>query len=82
VAAEFRIEDLPDIYREEYLYAVEMARAVHDPGAEWNEFTEVLWSYLSRAFGLSTPTPAEAEPAIGTEERARYDAQGDHRPIT
>lgn len=56
------IDDLPDIYREEYLYAVEMARGLHDPFLEWEEFTETLWRYLVRAFGLDVVTSA----SVGT----------------
>ena len=38
--------------REEYLYAVEMARAVHDPASDWDAFRDTLWSFLTRVFGL------------------------------
>lgn len=38
--------------REEYLYAVEMARALHDPATEWDGFRDALWSFLVRVFGL------------------------------
>jgi hypothetical protein len=50
----FSLEDLPGIYREEYLYAVETARAQHDPCLEWEAFTEAVWEYLVSAFGLDT----------------------------
>jgi hypothetical protein len=48
----FSLEDLPGIYREEYLYAVEVARAQHDPCLEWVKFSDTLWNYLIRVFGL------------------------------
>lgn len=38
--------------REEYLYAIEMARAVHDPASDWDAFRDTLWSYLIRVIGL------------------------------
>lgn len=47
-----RMDDLPDIYREEYLYAVEIARAMHDPHSDWEAFRETLWVYLTRVFGV------------------------------
>jgi hypothetical protein len=46
------INDLPGIYREGYLYAVEIARAQYDPCSEWVEFSDTLWNYLIRVFGL------------------------------
>lgn len=48
----FSIEDLPGIYREEFLYAAEVARAKYDPCLQWVEFRDTLWNYLIRAFGL------------------------------
>ena len=47
-----RSESTGDADREEFLYAVEMARALHDPATEWNAFRETLWSFLIRVFGL------------------------------
>ncbi len=45
-------QDLPGIYREGYLYAIEMARAHHDPASDWEGFRETLWHSLVRVFGL------------------------------
>lgn len=39
-------------YREEFLFAVETARALHDPAAEWVLFRDTLWAHLSRVFGV------------------------------
>jgi hypothetical protein len=36
----------------EFVYAVEVARVLHDPGCEWEEFRDTLWEFLSRVFGL------------------------------
>lgn len=41
-----------DGYREEYLYAVEVARAQHDPATDWEGFRDVLWHHLMRVFGV------------------------------
>jgi hypothetical protein len=38
--------------RTEYLYAIEMARALHDPANDWSAFRDTLWSFLIRVFGL------------------------------
>lgn len=38
--------------REEFLYALEMARALNDPAADWDAFRDTLWSFLVRVFGL------------------------------
>lgn len=38
--------------RDEFLYAVEMARALHDPAADWEAFRDTLWSFLTRVLGL------------------------------
>lgn len=46
------IEDLPEIYREEYLFAVENIRRRHDPTTDWDGFVEALWRALVPAFGL------------------------------
>ena len=37
---------------EEFLYAIEMARALHDPADEWDGFRDTLWQFLIRVFGL------------------------------
>jgi hypothetical protein len=42
----------PDGYREEFLFAVEAARALHDPATEWAAFRDSLWAYLARVFGV------------------------------
>jgi hypothetical protein len=41
-----------DGYRAEYLYAVEVARALHDPATDWEGFRDVLWQHLMRVFGV------------------------------
>jgi hypothetical protein len=46
------VEDLPEVYREEYMHAVEIAKAIHDPGSDWDNFVEALWLALVPAFGL------------------------------
>ncbi len=46
------LEDLPAIYREGYLYSIEMARAQHDPATDWDGFREYLWDALIRVFGF------------------------------
>ena len=51
----------PDAYREEFLYAVEVARAQHDPATDWDGFRDTLWVYLTRVFGVEDPA---AEPAV------------------
>ena len=52
------VEDLPEIYRQEYLHAVEMAKAHHDPADEWDAFVELLWQALVPAFGLDVEATA------------------------
>lgn len=46
------LEDLPGIYREGYLNAIEMARAEHDPAHDWDGFRDHLWQSLLRVFGV------------------------------
>jgi hypothetical protein len=46
------IEHVANSAREEYLYAVEMARALHDPATDWDGFRDTLWAFLIRVFGL------------------------------
>lgn len=48
------VDDLPAILREEYLYAIELARAEHDPSSEWEDFRDYLWEALIRVFGVET----------------------------
>ncbi len=45
-------DDLPEIYREGYLHAIEAAREEHDPATEWEAFREYLWVALVRVFGV------------------------------
>ena len=47
------VEDLPEVYRQGYLHAIESARAEHDPATEWEAFREYLWSALLQVFGLA-----------------------------
>ena len=51
------VDDLPEIYRQGYLHAIENARAEHDPGTDWDGFREYLWEALIRVFGLDVPDP-------------------------
>ena len=65
---------LPASYREEFLYAVELARAEHDPATDWEGFRDTLWSYLTRVFGvedLSAWPPGFPDPAQGPGGDAR-----------
>lgn len=50
-------EDLPAIYREGYLHAIELARAQHDPSEDWEGFRETLWHSLVRVFGVDIDGP-------------------------
>jgi hypothetical protein len=43
-------------YREEFLFAVETARALHDPATEWAAFRDALWTHLARVFGVDDPS--------------------------
>ena len=58
------LDDLPAIYREGYLHAIESARAEHDPATDWDRFREYLWHALIGVFGLEVtqPWPAELAP--------------------
>jgi hypothetical protein len=51
--------DLPEIYRAEYLHAIELVRAEHDPTTDWDRFVDALWSALVPAFGLDV-VPADS----------------------
>ena len=60
--------------REEYLYAVELARAEHDPATDWEGFRDTLWAYLVRVFGVDDPAtcpPAAPDPDDGPGGDAR-----------
>jgi hypothetical protein len=46
------VEDLPEIYREGFLHAIESARAEHDPATDWSAFREYLWKSPIPVFGL------------------------------
>lgn len=50
--------ELDAVYREEYLHAVEAARALHDPHADWDGFVEELWERVVPAFGLDVEVVA------------------------
>jgi hypothetical protein len=56
VPSEAVFEDEPGSYREEFLFAVETARALHDPATEWAAFRETLWAHLARVFGVDDPS--------------------------
>lgn len=45
-------EGEPGSYREEFVYAVETARALHDPATEWIAFRDTLWAHLAPVFGV------------------------------
>lgn len=46
------VADIREAQRAEYLHAIEMARAIHDPCEDWEGFVEKLWSALISALGL------------------------------
>jgi hypothetical protein len=72
-------ENDPDGYREEFLYAVEVARALHDPAEDWEGFREALWTNLTRVFGIEDPASMSdfagsgqvADAGVGTPTEAR-----------
>ena len=65
-------EDLPRIYRENYLHAIGDAREQHDPATEWAAFCEHLWAGLVGVFGLEdSPQPGGAPSEEPTLQRAR-----------
>ena len=67
-------DDLTGEFREEYLYAVELARAQHDPTTDWEAFRDTLWIYLMRVFGLDDPAAWPAgmpDPVDGPGGEAR-----------
>ena len=66
--------DLPAIYREEYLRAVEWARLRHDPASDWDEFVEDLWAALVSGLGLDVVVHDEVEHRRGL--RADRDGSG------
>ena len=66
--------DLPASCREEFLYAVELARAQHDPATDWEGFRDTLWSYLTRVFGVEDSSawpPGFPDPEDGPGGDAR-----------
>lgn len=46
------VSALMEIYREEFLHAIEIVKAELDPAADWDGFVEGLWSALVPAFGF------------------------------
>jgi hypothetical protein len=60
-------DDGPDCYREEYLYAVEVARALHDPAEDWDGFCATLWANLTRVFGIEDATAVLGGIASGSD---------------
>lgn len=44
--------DLHQLRRELFIGALEVARADHDPGREWESFAEVAWREAALAFGF------------------------------
>jgi hypothetical protein len=71
-------------YREEFLYAVEMARALHDPAEDWEGFRDALWANLTRVFGIDATDVAgpslasEADASAGADVGQRDEGVG-HR---
>jgi hypothetical protein len=63
-------ENDSDAYREEFLHAVEVARALHNPAEDWVGFRDTLWTNLTRVFGIddlsAQPDPLDADLAAGT----------------
>lgn len=59
-------DDLPSIYREAYVNAVEAARHEHDPRDDWEGFVKYLWQSLAPALGLDPdphdPSTRDADP--------------------
>lgn len=51
------VDDLPAIYSEGYLHAIESAREQFDPTEDWDGFCEYLWHALTRTFGLDVAGP-------------------------
>ena len=49
------LNDFTAACREEFLYAVELARVQHDPATDWEGFRDTLWAYLMRVFGVADP---------------------------
>ena len=62
------VDDLPEIYRAEYLHAIELARAQHEPHSDWEGFVDALWGALVPAFGLDV-----ARDDAGGQPSARSD---------
>jgi hypothetical protein len=56
VPSETVFESEPGSYREEFLFAVETARALHDPTTQWAAFRDTLWAHLARVFGVDDPS--------------------------
>ncbi len=71
------LEDLPTIYREGYLYSIEIARARHDPTTDWEGFREYLWDALIRVFGLDAGVewPSDIPGAAGSKRDRAGDAR-------
>jgi len=68
-------EDLSDIRRELFMYALAVARHDHDPCHEWNAFVEVAWQEAALAFGF-----VEREPWPEGPPRPNL-PDGDRRPV-
>jgi hypothetical protein len=75
-------ESDPDGYREEFLYAVEAARALHDPAADWEGFRDALWANLTRVFGIDAASwPDVAQGSAVSEGDAAAAAEGRVRDV-
>ena len=64
-----------DVCREGYLYAMEIARARHDPDLEWEAFRETLWSYLTRVFGVDDAASSTLDGLPDLDEAPSGDAR-------
>lgn len=64
------IDDLPTVYREGYLHAIESARADHDPATEWPAFREYLWIAVARVFGVEVTDRWPDDGSSESRERA------------
>ena len=69
------LAEFVDVCREGYLYAVEVARAQHDPAVEWEAFRETLWSYLTRVFGVDDGASAWPDGLPDLDEAPSGDAR-------
>jgi hypothetical protein len=77
-------DEVPEGYREEFLYAVEVARALHDPAEDWERFRDALWANLTRVFGIDAtdvigPSLASEGDATAEVDGRPREGDGGHR---